>query len=50
MWGSEFTHIELPTLKQYKSQLDYIKAKCKYIDQKSLDMIMGGTAQSLYGI
>lgn len=50
MWGSEFTHIELPTLKQYKSQLDYIRIKCNYIDQKSLDMIMGGTAQSLYGI
>ena len=50
MWGSEFTAVELPTLKQYKYQFDYIKDRCDYMTESDLEMIMGGTACKAYNL
>tara|TARA_B100000686_G_scaffold60670_1_gene65292 strand:+ start:2147 stop:3088 length:942 start_codon:yes stop_codon:yes gene_type:complete len=50
MWGSEFTAVELPTLKQYKYQFDYIKDRCGYMTESDLEMIMGGTACKAYNL
>ena len=50
MLGSEFTAVELPTLKQYKYQFDYIKDRCDYMTKSDLEMIMGGTACKAYNL
>ena len=50
MWGSEFTSIQLPILKQYKYQFDYMKDRCDYMTTADLEMIMGGTACKAYSL
>ena len=50
MWGSEFTSIQLPILKQYKYQFDYMKERCDYMTTSDLEMIMGGTACKAYNL
>ena len=50
MWGSEFTHIELPTADQYRYQFDYVKERCGYMNEDDLALIHGENARRVYGL
>lgn len=50
MWGSEFTYVWLPTVKQYQYQFDYLKDRCPYMTDEDLAMIRGGNAMRVYGL
>ena len=50
LWGSEFTYVWLPTVEQYRYQLDYIKNRCSYMTEADLAMIRGGNAMRVYGL
>ena len=50
MWGSEYTHVNLPTVGQYRHQFDYIKERCPYMSESDVARIRGGTAMETYGI
>ena len=55
MWGSEFTYVWLPTVKQYQYQLGYLREHCPYMTEEDLAMedlamIRGGNAMRVYGI
>ncbi len=50
MWGSEYTHVNLPTVDQYRHQFDYVKERCPYMSESDIAQIRGGTAMETYEI
>ena len=50
LWGTEFTHIEEPTVDQYRYQFDYVKERCSYMTADDLAMIRGENARRAYGL
>ena len=50
LWGSEFTKVKCPTVKQYRAQADYVRERCPYMSDDHLRQIMGDNARRVYGL
>ena len=50
LWGSEFTKVRSPTVKQYQYQANYVRERCPYMSGEDLRRIMGENARRVYGL
>ena len=50
LWGTEWSHVGLPTVENYQRQFDYLKVHCPYMTERDLELIRGENARVVYGL
>ena len=50
LWGSEFTKVKSPTVKQYRYQAHYVRERFPSMSDDDLRQVMGDNARRVYGL
>ncbi len=50
LWGSEFTKVKCPTVKQYRYQAHYVRERFPSMSDDDLRQVMGDNARRVYGL
>lgn len=50
LWGSEFTKVKSPTVKQYRYRAQYVRERFPAMSDEDLRQVMGDNARRVYGL